>query len=57
VVSTSTFSGVGLQPDGLSSAKAGAFAGNAIDATIASAVAHLRDSLMTLADGAPEKMV
>jgi hypothetical protein len=57
VASTATFSGIGLQPDGLSSAAAGALAGDAHDAMIASATPHLRNPLMTLADGAPERML
>lgn len=57
VVSTATYSGIGLQPDGLSSAAAGALAGKAHEAMIASAAPQLRNPLMTLADGAPEKMI
>jgi hypothetical protein len=41
----------------LSSAAAGALAGKAHEAMIASAAPQLRNPLMTLADGAPEKIV
>jgi hypothetical protein len=57
VASTVTFSGIGLQPDGLSSAATGALAGKAHEAMIANAAPQLRNPLMTLADGAPEKIV
>ena len=49
VVSTATFSGVILQPAGLSSAAAGPAASDAQNATIAAALRHVCGLLMTIA--------
>src|SRR5215472_13477087 len=49
-------SGIGLQPEGSSSANAGALASKPHNATMASAAAHLRKESKPLHDDAPEKV-